>query len=261
MYLMYVDESGDVKSPDKEHVVLGGVAVHEADVRALVRAVEATMARHLDSHLLGLELHAQHIRKGKGPWRSIPGEVRRDLLTSVGDLLANFDAGHPFALFAVARAPGAVVKADPIERIYEELALRFNSFVRKGREDGYRHSGLIVGDEATYERTVQPLMTAWRRGSGTRFGRLTKIVEVPLFADSTASRLIQLADFVAHATYVAYQFGDTELFTHIFSRFHTENGNVHGVIHLTPNYGECGCLSCESRHQQMSLPMGTLPSG
>lgn len=65
MYLLYVDESGDFGSPDSEHVMLGAVAVHEADARALSREVEAVLARHLDPHLRHLELHAQHIQKGQ----------------------------------------------------------------------------------------------------------------------------------------------------------------------------------------------------
>lgn len=119
MYLMYVDESGDVNSPDREHVVLGGFAVHEADVRSLGRTVEAVLTRHLDPHLRHLGIHAQHIRKGKGGWRGIPNNVRVAVLDDIAELLASFPATQPFAVFAVVREPGAVPRADAVERVYE----------------------------------------------------------------------------------------------------------------------------------------------
>ena len=261
MYLMYVDESGDMNSPERENVVLAGVAVHEADVRRLGREVEAVLTRRLDEHLRGLELHAQHIRKGKGGWRGVPPDVRRATLDDVAGLLASFEASQPFALFAVVREPGAVPRAEPIVRAYEELALRFNAYLKKRREQaGVRHWGMFVGDEAKYESIVQPLMTTWSEGRGTRFGKLTRIAEVPLFVDSKASRMIQLADFVAHAVYVAYERHDTRLFDRILPRFQREDSNLHGLVHLTTRRDDCSCIACDSRRQiHVPLPMSLPP--
>jgi hypothetical protein len=60
--------------------------------------------------------------------------------------------------------------------------------------------GIVVADKARYESTLQPVVGQWR-DIGTRFARLTRLVEVPLFVDSKAARLVQAADLVAHAVW------------------------------------------------------------
>ena len=258
MYLMYVDESGDLTNPDKEHVVLGGFAIHENDVRRLAREVEAVVARHLDPHLRHLELHAQHIRKGKGGWRGVPNAVKVELLRDVGGLLATFPANHPFGLFAVVRRPGAIARAEPLERIYEELAMRFNSWIRKNRVGDVAQHGMFICDEAKYEKIVQPLVRDWQAGDGSRIGRLTRIIEVPLFVDSAASRLIQAADFVAHAVYLDYEGGDRSHLEPLLPAFaRRANGYLDGFVHLTPEFEQCECLPCTDRRdmgEQLELP-------
>jgi len=88
MYLLYVDESGPLDRPETSHVVIGGLAVHESDVRQLVRSTEAVVAKHLDGHLRATEIHTQRIRKGAGVWRGIPETVKRALLAELGTLLS-----------------------------------------------------------------------------------------------------------------------------------------------------------------------------
>lgn len=252
MYLLYVDESGSVDRPETEHVVLGGIAVHEADVRPLGREVEAVVTRHLDPHLRTLELHAQHMRKGKGGWRGVPRSVRDAILADLGGLVATFSASKPYAAFAVVREPGAVPSADPLERIYEELALRFNKWVKKNPVNGERQLGMVIGDEAKYEKIVQPLVHDWRTGDGTRFGRLTRLVEVPLFVDSAASRIIQIADFIAHGTWLAYEQQQTAHLDAILPAFGA-GGPLHTFVHLNPGHASCSCHPCASRRAP-SLP-------
>jgi len=50
-----------------------------------------------------------------------------------------------------------------------------------------------------YKNTLQNLAQGFRE-SGTRWGKLRNLAEVPLFVDSRMSRIIQLADLVAWAT-------------------------------------------------------------
>lgn len=172
-------------------------------------------------------------------------------MTDVAELLVTFPAKQPFALFGVVREPGAVAHAEPLTGVYEELAIRFNSFVRRNRVEGVGQFGMIVADEAKYERTVQPLVAEWRQGGGARFGRLTKIVEVPLFVDSAASRLVQLADFIAHAIYLAYEGGDEALFHTLKPSFQRRrNGMLDGLVHLTINRAACTCWPCGQRREE-----------
>lgn len=259
MYLLYVDESGDLNAPDKEHIVVAGLIVHESDVRRLVRATEAVVAKNLDEHLRRLELHAQRIRTGGGPWHGIPRPVRQALLQDTATLLQTFEGAHPFALLAVVRSPGAVPYADPLERVYEELALRFNTFLSHHRE-----MGIVIADEAKYANIVQPLVREWRDGKGTRFGRLTRLVEVPLFVDSKVSRPIQLADFVAHATWLTYESKEESLLVPLEERFRQLGGPMHGFVHLSADHRVCPCIACFDRRQRdlkVKLPFPDEPDG
>jgi Protein of unknown function (DUF3800) len=53
--------------------------------------------------------------------------------------------------------------------------------------------------------------------------------EVPLFLDSKASRLIQLADLVAYAIFRYFEKGDNRFFPIIEPRFDSEGGVRHGL--------------------------------
>ena len=83
--------------------------------------------------------------------------------------------------FAVARAPQAVPVADPLERSFEELLLRFTQMLIRISRDGAPEMGLVIADQARYEGTLQPIVQRWQWTVGTRFGPLTRLAEVPLF--------------------------------------------------------------------------------
>lgn len=238
MYLLYIDESGDLENP-ADHFVVGGLAVHESRVRALNRTIDGIATRHLHFHL---ELHAQWIRAGKGPWGSIPKHVKASLLREIPTTLGRFSRGTDFALFAVVRAPEAVPAADPLERSFEELLLRFTQMLIRHGPD----HGIVIADKAKYEHVLQPIVQHWRT-SGTRFSRLGRLAEVPLFIDSRASRLTQAADFVAHGVYRHYAHGDSSLFTPMLNGFDFDGGVRHGLVHLVRNYRRCPCPACVSR--------------
>jgi hypothetical protein len=247
LILLYVDESGNHEAAD-EHFVVGGVAVHEADLEALRRQVQTLMSVHLASHLQDLELHATAMRTGKGSWRSVPRAVRESLLREVAELLGTFTppSGNRYALFAVAREQGAVPYANPMERTFEELYLRFNGFLQRRAPGGAQYFGLVVADEAKYEKVLQPMVTQWRE-LGTRIGPVRQVVEVPLFVDSRATRLLQLADFVAHAVYLLYERDKSDLVDLMQGAFDTTGGTMHGLVHLTPYHQLCICRACSSR--------------
>ena len=65
--------------------------------------------------------------------------------------------------------------------------------------------------------------------TGHRWGTLRNLAEVPLFLDSKASRLIQLADIVAYAIHRWYNKKDFEYFSIIKECFDTEGSVVHGL--------------------------------
>ena len=249
MILLYVDESGSVTNPN-DYFVVAGVAVHEADVETLQRRVEGVVRRHLLQHQRTLELHAQPIRRGSGSWGQIPRAAKAGLLADVPALLGRFTspAAHPYGLFAVAKAPNAVPHADPLERTFEELFLRFHEMLVRSGRAGEPNLGIAVADEATYEKVLQPIVNAWRTvGIRRTLKRLRTLVEVPLFIDSRATRMIQLADFVAYSVYRHYVAGDDQMFGQLLPRFDNQGGVLHGLVHLTPTHRTCPCPACVSR--------------
>ena len=71
--------------------------------------------------------------------------------------------------------------------------------------------------------------------------------EVPLFVDSTTSRLVQLADFVAYWVFRAYERNDSSMLDILLPTFDRSDGVRHGLVHLTEGYRECDCPACRSR--------------
>lgn len=259
MYLLYVDHSGN---PDEalDHFVVGGIALDDGDLRRVQAETDRIVADHLDPHLRGLEIHTQHMRSGKGPWRGIHRDRRDRLLVALHDLLGGIErvARKPARLFATVRTPGWAPKPPPagsepsedvdlVERTFEETFFRFNQFLV--RLDGAGHRGprgLVVADEAKYEQTLQPVTRRWQEHGG-RIGTLTRVVEVPLFADSKATRHLQLADVVAHAVYLYYRSAERKWFTPLLPAFDKADGVAHGLVHLTRNRLKCGCPACGPR--------------
>ena len=101
-------------------------------------------------------------------------------------------------------------------------------------------------DKSHYEETLQGLARRFRE-QGTRWGNLRNLSEVPLFVDSAASRLIQIADLLAWAVWRRYEYADTRYFDRIVRRFDTEGGVIHGLVHFKRATEQCMCPACLSR--------------
>ena len=93
---------------------------------------------------------------------------------------------------------------------------------------GDTQRGLIIFAKSTYESTIQNLATDFRT-YGHSWGVLRNLSEVPLFIDSRASRLTQLADLVAYAAFRKYEHGDDSFFKGVESRVDSEGGILHGL--------------------------------
>lgn len=250
MYLLYVDESGNYSERD-DFFAIGGVAIHEGDLVNFRKRVSNVLKKHLDPHLRGLEIHAQHMRSGRGPWRGISRDIREALLDDLCKMIARFPVKRmtPFALFSVVSSPRAVPHADLLERCFEELFLRFNEFLIRQNRQGPGPYGMVVIDEAKYESLLQPVTRKWRE-EGTRFKKLRRIIEVPMFCDSKQSQLVQIADLVVHMAYRAYARDNAERLDIMLPSFDATGGVYHGLTHLTPNFRSCICPACHSRKQK-----------
>jgi len=137
-------------------------------------------------------------------------------------------------------------KFDPVERSFEELFLLFRRQLVRKTAGGRSEFGLVVADESRYEDVLQPITKEWRE-VGTRFGPLRRLVEVPLFADSQATRLLQMADLVAYVTHRAYVAQDKELFDTLLRGFRPVMGMPQGLLHLQERGAPCDCVACSAK--------------
>jgi len=100
----------------------------------------------------------------------------------------------------------------PLDQIlpqsFEAVAHQFDQYLAgmwSRRRDPQR--GLVVCDKASYEQQFQALSSLLKH-RGHTLGRLRNFAEVPLFLDSKASRLIQMAVLIAYWIFRYYQSKD-----------------------------------------------------
>jgi Protein of unknown function (DUF3800) len=155
------------------------------------------------------------------------------------------DPKYPCTLF------GAVVDrhySDYKQRAYEEILHRFDEMLGRG---GEHRRGIVVHDESNVEKSVQAWTQRWREVAGRIPGTLGHIVDVPLFADSKASRMIQAADLVTFGLWRYYGLSspDTTWIDYLWPCFDGVEGRMHGVVHVNPGFrkGRCGCPPCQAR--------------
>lgn len=102
----------------------------------------------------------------------------------------------------------------------------------------------------TPEQRILQWTRDWQEVAG-RVGKLDNFAEVPLFADSRASRLVQVADFVCWGLWRYYgrTHPDERWVRSLWPRFDNAHNKMHGLIHVTPAFakGQCGCPPCKSR--------------
>ncbi len=252
MYLLYLDGSGSVRNPNERYFILAGISVFERQIYHLISEADQYAASLGVGPGRDVELHASVMAAGrKAPWK---GSIRRKRLEFIEgglDLLKN--AHWSVRTFAVAVDKQVVSPNDPVERAFEEICNRFNLYLtRLHNREGSQPRGLIVMDKSHYEETLQGLARRFRE-QGTRWGNLRNLAEVPLFVDSAASRLIQIADLLAWAVWRRYEQMDARYFDRIAHRFDSEGGVIHGLFHFKPAGEPCQCPACLSRSVRDSM--------
>lgn len=226
VHLLYVDESGSTTDASQRYFVLAGVSVFERvthwiekDLDDLVRTVEPNTPHDI-------ELHGAPIRSGQKFWRQFPLEQRAALIKKA---LATVKRSH-VRLFACVVDKSAMAGRDPVEFCFEQLAMRFDLFLQRCHtkyQDKQR--GLMLFDESSTERRIQTLARDFKH-NGHTLGKTRNYAEVPVFLDSRATRLIQLADLVAYAIFRHYEQGDSQYWEVIKDQFDQEGGMVHGFV-------------------------------
>ena len=246
MYLLYLDESGDPEGSGTRYFVLGGLAVFERVTYFLSERLDQVLRSQLGTES-ALPLHAAAIRAGRGPWRKVSRDKRAAVLLESGRVLR--ESNRPgVVLFAVAAEKTSARRGENLVRgCMEQVCLRFDGFLRRlYRKDRDPQRGLVIVSEGQFHKRARVWVEQFRQ-LGTRWGKLHNFCDIPYFAQARETRLLQAADFVAHAVWRFYEHGDNELLSTILERFDETGGKMHGLFHWADSWKVCGCPACASR--------------
>jgi hypothetical protein len=246
VYLLYCDESGDLTDPSVQVLVVAGVAVHEDAIRPLAGEVQGTMRQYLGRQTADVvELHGNPMRTGNGQWKGLSIKKRVALYHELLRRLCDWehsDTGSKAEVFAVVMDRNH--SQSPTETTYGELLYAFDAWLREHRRQGDPHNGVLVADRSRYQRTLEAwveVARAYKNRPAQDPRRLYALVEMPFFVDSRGTRLMQLADLVAHALYRAYNSGDWQYANTVLPAFEKNDR----LVHFTPDNG-CECPACKS---------------
>jgi hypothetical protein len=245
MDILCLDDSGSVMNKNEQYFVLGGLSVPENSLRWLSLELEKLASEIDPDNPRGVEFHAASIFGGReGIWKRFSKQQRIQIIKRV--LLVLQNAYSDVVLFACAIHKDSFPADDLVKRAFEDLCSRFNIYLQRVSPPQPR-KGLIVLDKSSYETSLQDL-AATLRDERTRWGSYVRnLCEVPLFVDSKASRITQLADHIAYAVFRRYSAGDLNYFNCIEGRFDHDAGKMHGLVHLQLYNRDCTCPACLTR--------------
>lgn len=226
MHLLYVDESGSPADPNQNFFILSGLSIFERKTHWVEQQLNEIASRFSPEDPYAIELHGSPMRSGKSEWRAFPFVERSQAIIDCLQIIAR--SKGQIRLFASVVERGAVGGEDPVRSCFEQIASRFDMYLGRLHARGDTQRGVAVFDKSTTERSIQNLARDFKI-NGHAWGRTRNFAEVPLFLDSQASRLIQLADLVAYAIFRHYEAGDSQYFNIIQSSFDTDAGVRHGL--------------------------------
>ncbi len=232
MHLLYLDESGSVPDPNQHYFVLAGVAVFERQTHWIEQKLNQIAERFAPEAPHEIELHGSPMRSGREGWKAYS---LRDRLNAIQEVLQKgvvdfYPKG--VRLFAVVVKKDRLSGVDPVEYAFEQLSSRFDLFLKRlyaKHDDPQR--GIILLDKSSTERRIQTMAREFKY-TGHTWGKNQNYAEVPVFLDSKASRLIQLADLIAFAVYRHYEAGDDSFYSLIQHCFDSEGGVQHGLVEV-----------------------------
>ena len=225
MYLFYIDES---HSPQKSIDILAGLIIFERQTYWIAQELDAIAARFRG--FFGedyIELHGSPMFSGHKQWRAIPRSLRHQVMSDALDLICQT---RDIRLIASCVSSDRTGAEEALIYDFEQVITRFDHFLaRQYQHFGEKARGLAIFDKKDrHEQRLQNLVRNFIQ-QGHRWGKLRNYAEVPLFIDSQASRLIQLADLIAFALNRYLAQGDDRFYRIIEHNFDTFRGRQHGL--------------------------------
>lgn len=254
MYLLYLDDSGSPGNVAEDYYVLGGVSVYERQAFWITKALD-DLARQINpADPDGTEFHASEVfSRRRAPWSGMERTEVRDTIKNVLRVLGDSHASTTAFACAVHKAsfPGQ----DPVRLAFEEVCRRFDLQLHRMYGTGQKERGLLILDRSSLETSLRTLAREFR-SVGTQWGVVRNLADTPMFMESHASRIMQLADHVAYAVFRRYNAQDATYIDPILGRFDAVDGRMHGLVHRTARAPDYHCPACMSRRltRQISEP-------
>ena len=247
MYILYLDESGNPDDAADAHFVLAGAAIYEKQTYFTIQALDQIQAKHFPG-LPPIEFHASQIRSGSGFWRKVLEETRAQVLADLVAAIRSIDEPRLVLFAGAVRKTAGLYGERAVLAATEEVCRRFDLMLqRRYRERGDAQRGLLVLAEGRFHQRSRVWVEGFRK-SGTQYGTLKNFADIPYFASTKDTRLLQVADLVAHAVYLLYEKRDARLLTGLIERFDQKDGVLHGLVHLAQaDRHTCDCPACFSR--------------
>jgi len=251
MYLLYADESGN---DDHTNFVLAGVALFEGEIAHIIKYMDDVAENYFPGKGKETEIHIAELKdlawSGKDP--NFTKQHFFNLISDLTDFVGSPAGRKCITIFAsVIHRPSLDSGCDHYIEAFEGLTQRFDNFLHTRFKADDPQKGLLIIDKSSERRAeaMRQVFGAFRT-AGTRWGKVYNIPEVPFFANSTATRLIQLADVLANTIFRRYEFGDAKYFDKILPGFYEQDGILHGLGHLISKKQNCMCVSCLTRKRK-----------
>ena len=228
MHLLYLDESGSVGDPSQRFFVLAGFSVFERDPHWIEKDLNDIALRFDPNQPESIELHGNPMRSGRGRWRHVPSADRERAISDALIIGVRQRSPRNVRLFAAVLEKSKYSGQDVAQVAFEQISSRFDQYLGRLHRKGDTQRGLIIFDKCSTERRIQTLAREFKT-SGHTFGVTRNFADVPVFVDSQATRLIQLADLIAYAIFRKYEHNDDRFFNIISHCFDTDGGVVHGL--------------------------------
>lgn len=169
------------------------------------------------------------MRGGSGDWEGVEPADRVQAVVEILSLLS--DRQLKLKVFASVIEKSTMAVGDILNRSFENVASEFDKYLTalyQSKKDNAQR-GLVIFDKTSYEAKLQALSHVFKHEGHTN-GKLRNFAEVPLFLDSKASRLIQMADLIAYWIFRYFESGDDRGYKLIEPYFHGRNGSRVGLI-------------------------------
>jgi len=226
VYLLYLDESGHVDDPSTDFFVLAGFCIFERQTHWLESNIEPVAGRFSPTCPGSLEFHGAPMRAGKDEWKGVRPEDRVQAVVDILSLLA--DRQLKLKVFASVIEKLGVSADSILKRSFENVAVQFDRYLYKLHIKKDPQRGLVIFDKTSYEKRLQALSQVFKH-QGHTTGKLRNFAEVPLFLDSKASRLIQMADLIAYWIFRYFQSSDDRGYRLIEPYFYRHRGECLGL--------------------------------